>query len=103
MNNNTPEQQVARLKQAGLNPVLIYGAGSGATGISTATPGGNAGAPGTGKGTERQALGIALQLAKTKGEIAVLNTTAQKQAAEAKNIDEQDKLPSRQEKRSQTN
>jgi hypothetical protein len=89
---NTPENQVSRLKAAGLNPALMYGNSSGVSSSAIGT-GGSAGAitsqRATNKMANTQMMGMALQLAKAKAEIKVLDTTSQKQAAEAKNINEQ--------------
>lgn len=71
---NSPEEQVKRLKQAGLNPALAYGGatGSGGTGQTGSVSGGSIGVPG---GVKANAAGA--KSASTEAGIALANIMAE--------------------------
>lgn len=89
-NKNTAAEQVKRLKEAGLNPSLMYGM-SGASGTQGTT--GSAAAAGVGQGNtsdraEKAAIGLqqqgmALQMAKLASEIDVNKSVAESNRASA--------------------
>ena len=80
---NSAENQKQRLKDAGLNPALMYGsAGSGGAGT-----GSTGGASGSGVGlSQAQAVGMGLQLSQIKAQTNLMNAESAKAYAEANKI-----------------
>lgn len=80
---NSAKNQKQRLKDAGLNPALMYGsAGSGGAGT-----GSTGGASGSGVGlSQAQAVGMGLQLSQIKAQTNLMNAESAKAYAEAKKI-----------------
>lgn len=77
---NSAKNQKQRLKEAGLNPALMYGsAGSGGAGT-----GSTGGASGSGVGlSQAQAVGMGLQLSQIKAQTNLMNAEAAKAYADA--------------------
>lgn len=80
--------KVRQLKEAGLNPGLIYGmgnAGGGVTGNTSALGVAGAGAPNVAQSKQAnlQSIGMGLELAKLKSEIAVNESVAEANKADA--------------------
>lgn len=86
---NKQATQVKNLKEAGLNPALMYGqTGTGVTGAVTGSASGAVGGASASGTAERQAannqtIGMALQLAKLKSEIDVNKSVAEVNEANA--------------------
>lgn len=80
---NSAKNQKQRLKDAGLNPALMYGsAGSGGAGT-----GSTGGASGNGVGlSQAQAVSMGLQLSQIKAQTNLMNAESAKAYAEAKKI-----------------
>lgn len=80
---NSAKNQKQRLKDAGLNPALMYGsAGSGGAGT-----GSTGGASGSGVGlSQAQAVGMGLQLSQIKAQTNLMNAESAKAYAEANKI-----------------
>lgn len=80
---NSAKSQKQRLKDAGLNPALMYGsAGSGGAGT-----GSTGGANGNGVGlSQAQAVGMGLQLSQIKAQTNLMNAESAKAYAEANKI-----------------
>ena len=80
---NSAKNQKQRLKDAGLNPALMYGsAGSGGAGT-----GSTGGASGSGVGlSQAQAVGMGLQLSQIKAQTNLMNAEAAKAYAEANKV-----------------
>lgn len=85
---NSAKNQKQRLKDAGLNPALMYGsAGSGGAGT-----GSTGGASGSGVGlSQAQAVGMGLQLSQIKAQTNLMNAESAKAYAEANKIEGVDK------------
>ncbi|SHF29323.1 hypothetical protein [Dysgonomonas macrotermitis] len=89
-NMTSPKAQVAALKKAGLNAGLLYGKGGG-MGISTATgsPSGGGVNGGSAEGGSNKAMaaiaqqGMGLQIQKLKSEVALNESVAEKNKADA--------------------
>lgn len=86
------EAQVKHLKNAGLNPALIYGGGSGSGGSTggggSSVSGGNSSDEASRAAVETSRMMAGLAMMKTKSEIAVNESIAQKNVAESKTTDE---------------
>ena len=83
---NKPANAVTRLKEAGLNPGLMYSNGAGGSGGTTAVPstaGGNASDESSRKMADIAQQGMGLQLAKLQSEIAVNEAQAKNLNADA--------------------
>lgn len=81
--------KVRQMKEAGLNPALMYGMGGGAGGSTAGSPGAMSVSPGAAPNTAAHransmaATGMALQLAKLKSEIDVNTSIAKANTAQA--------------------
>ena len=85
---NSAEQQKQRLKEAGLNPALMYGIGGG--GGSSVSSGGGTGAQVAGvNNTETQAVMMGLQAKSIESQIALNNAQASKINAETKKTEKE--------------
>lgn len=86
---NSPEEQVKRLKQAGLNPALAYGsaAGAGGSGQTGSAPGGQTGAVGSQKanaaGAKAANTDAAIGMASLLADIELKKSQARKNTVEA--------------------
>jgi len=82
---NSPENNVRRLKEAGLNPAMMYG-GSGSGGSSVNAPqaqGGHASDEAARKQNDIQTQGMAMQMAKLRSEIDLNDSVTERNRKEA--------------------
>lgn len=82
-NKTSPAEQLKKIKEAGLNPALMYSSGGGGVGGASMGSGGGGGAGKSNasdetsrKMADMQAQGMALQNAKLKSELELLNAQA---------------------------